>query len=167
MPNVPDGSTGAAAGGVGYDASEEMTVPDIQHAIQIEGPPESVYPLIARADGFAQWWAEDITESRDAVELGFFKRATVYRLRLKADRAPAHANWVCETGDEWNGTHIVFDLEGRGSRTLLRFAHRGWRSETEYFTSCNTTWGELMFRLKAAAEGKPRGPLFRAAELAY
>jgi hypothetical protein len=37
----------------------------------------------------------------------------------------------------------------------------------DYFTSCNTTSGELIFRLKAAAEGKPRGPLFLAADLAY
>jgi hypothetical protein len=29
----------------------------------------------------------------------------------------------------------------------------GWRSESEYFTSCITTWGELMFHLKSAAEG--------------
>jgi hypothetical protein len=38
---------------------------------------------------------------------------------------------------------------------------------TEYFTSCNTTWGDLMFRLKSAAEGKSRGPLFLAGDLAY
>jgi hypothetical protein len=50
---------------------------------------------------------------------------------------------------------------------VLDFFHAQWRSETPYFTSCNTTWGELMFRLKAAAEGKPRGPLFRRSALAY
>jgi hypothetical protein len=44
---------------------------------------------------------------------------------------------------------------------------RHWQAETDYFTSCNTAWGELMFRLKAAAEGKPRGLLFLAADLAY
>ena len=84
------------------------------------------------------------------------------------DRPPIDANWVCETGDEWNGTHIAFRLEGRASsRTLVRFTHGGWRSETDYFTSCNTTWGELMYRLKSAAEGKSRGPLFLAGDLAY
>lgn len=45
-------------------------------------------------------------------------------------------------------------------QSLLRFSHAGWQAETEYFVSCNTTWGELMFRLKAAAEGKNPGPLF-------
>jgi len=48
----------------------------------------------------------------------------------------------------------------------VRFTHAGWESETDYFVSCTTTWGELMFRLKAAAEGKPRSPLFLPASLA-
>ena len=41
------------------------------------------------------------------------------------------------------------------------FSHEGW-AETEYFTNCNTAWGELMYRLKAVAEGKSIGPLFLA-----
>ena len=142
-------------------------MPDIQHAIQISSTPEGVYPLVATARGFAQWWAADVTESGGAVELGFFHRATVYRLKLDVGEPPVRADWMCESGQEWAGTHIVFRLENRPSGTLVRFTHSGWRSETDYFTSCNTTWGELMFRLKASAEGKPRGPLFLASELAY
>ena len=65
------------------------------------------------------------------------------------------------------GTHIIFRVEARGAGSLLRFTHAGWRAETEYFTSCNTTWGGLMFRLKAASEGKPSGPLFLANDMAY
>lgn len=140
---------------------------DIQHAIQIAAKPETIYPLIATAKGFAQWWAADVTETGGAVELGFFNRATVYRLRLESDRPPVEAEWICETGAEWSGTHVKFRLEGRASGTLVRFTHGGWQSETDYFTSCNTTWGELMFRLKSAAEGKPRGPLFLASDMAY
>ena len=142
-------------------------MPDIQHCIQIASKPETVYPLIATAEGFGQWWAADITESGGAVELGFFNRATVYRLRLTVDKPPVQADWICETGDEWNGTHIIFRLETRPTGTLLRFTHGGWRSETDYFTACNTTWGELMFRLRSTAEGKPRGPLFLGGDLAY
>ena len=135
---------------------------DIEHAIQIASAPETLYPLVATAKGFGQWWAADITEQAGKVELGFFNRATVYGLRLKVDDAPVEAEWICETGKEWSGTHIKFRLEGRGSGTLVRFTHSGWEAKTEYFVSCNTTWGELMFRLKAAAEGKSRGPLFLA-----
>jgi uncharacterized protein YndB with AHSA1/START domain len=142
-------------------------MPEIRHAIQIAATPEAIYPLIATARGFSQWWAADVTEQDGAVELGFFKRATVYRLRLAAEETPARAEWACETGDEWNGTRITFRLEARGATTLLNFSHAGWRSETDYFTACNTTWGELMYRLKATAEGKGRGPLFLAGDMAY
>ncbi len=54
-------------------------MPDIQHSIQIAAKPEAICPLVATAKGFSQWWAADVTESGGAVELSFFKRATVYR----------------------------------------------------------------------------------------
>jgi len=142
-------------------------MPDIQHAIQMAAKPEAVYPLVATAHGLGQWWAADITDSSDTLDLGFFNRATVYRLKLEIDKPPVHVDWACQSGDEWGGTHIIFRVEARGAGSLLRFTHAGWRAETEYFTSCNTTWGGLMFRLKAAAEGKPSGPLFLANDMAY
>jgi hypothetical protein len=142
-------------------------MPDIQHAIQIDAGREVIYPLVATAVGFRQWWASDVTESPQAVELGFFNRASIYRLRLTADEPPVRAKWECDTGDEWGGTYIEFRLQGRPAGTLLRFTHGNWRSTSDYFVACNTTWGELMFRLKAAAEGVSRGPLFQTASLAY
>jgi uncharacterized protein YndB with AHSA1/START domain len=142
-------------------------MPDIQHAIQIAAKPEAIYPLVSTAKGFTRWWAQDVTEAPGAVELGFFKRNTVYRLKLTAGHPPFLAHWICETGKEWIDTRITFRLEARGAGTFVRFTHGGWQAETDYFTSCNTTWGELMFRLKAAAEGNPRGPLFLTDDLAY
>jgi hypothetical protein len=133
---------------------------DIQHSIQISATPEQIYPLVANAEGFGLWWATDITEPKGVVELGFFNRATVYRLRPQPGQLPAEAEWVCESGDEWSGTRIRFQMQAGKAGTLLRFTHADWREESDYFVSCNTTWGELMFRLKAAAEGKSPGPLF-------
>ncbi len=133
---------------------------EIRHAIQIDATPAAVYPLVAAAEGFRQWWAADVAASGGAVDLSFFKKATVYRLRLREDKAPESADWICESGQEWNGTQIAFQIEETKSGTQLRFTHGGWRAESDYFRSCNTTWGELMFRLKAVAEGKSPGPLF-------
>ena len=135
-------------------------MPDIRHAIQIAAAPDKIYPLVATAEGFRQWWAADVTERDGVAELGFFNRNTVYRLKLEIDRPPEQAEWLCESGQEWAETRIRFRLESKGAGTLLRFTHAGWGAETDYFTSCNTTWGELMFRIKAAAEGKKPGPLF-------
>jgi hypothetical protein len=139
---------------------------DIRHSIQVAAAAETIHPLVSTAKGFTRWWAADVSESAGAVELGFFKRQTVYRLTLQTKDPPRRAEWLCETGDQWSGTKLVFDLASSGSGTLVRFAHAGWPAETDYFVSCNTTWGELMFRLKAAAEGNASLPLFLPESLA-
>ena len=141
-------------------------MPDIRHAIQISASADAIRKLVSTPRGLAEWWAADVREKDGAVELGFFNRQTVYRLKLERNDA-ARVNWACDSGKEWAGTHIGFQLEPKSSDTLVRFTHAGWASETDYFTSCNTTWGELMFRLKGAAEGKAVGPLFLANSLAY
>ena len=140
---------------------------DIKHSIPITATPEQIYPLIATGDGFKQWWAEDVTQTSGAVELGFFNRTTIYRVRRTVDSTPTHAEWMCETGEEWKDTRLIFLLEPAKSGALLRFTHGGWAKNSDYFTACNTTWGELMYRLKAAAEGKAPGPLFRLRDMAY
>ena len=142
-------------------------MPDIQHSVQIAARPEIVYPLVATAKGFSLWWATDITERDGAVELGFFNRSTIYRLRLRVDQSPSEVQWLCDTGDEWNGTQLLFRSEANKSGTLLRFTHAGWRSQSDYFVACNTTWGALMYRLKGVAQGNYPGPLFLAADMAY
>ena len=140
---------------------------DILHSIPVSATAEVVYALVSTASGFAKWWAEDVVEAGGGVELGFFNRATTYRLRREIDQPPKRAEWACETGAEWIGSRLVFQIEPSGRETLVRFSHAGWASQTDYFTSCNTTWGELMYRLKAAAEGTSRGPLFLRASLSY
>ena len=142
----------------------------IRHSISIDASPGSIFPLVSSGHGFSQWWAADISEDvpRSIVSLGFFDRATVYNLKPVRIVAPTEAEWACQSGEEWNGTVLLFDLlPQKQDRTLLRFSHMDWRSETDYFVACTTTWGELMFRLKATAEGKTPGPLFSATGMAY
>jgi len=141
---------------------------DIRHAISITASPEEIYELVSSARGFARWWAADVTEKAGGiVELGFFQRATVYVLQPVRLAPPSEALWICQSGKEWQGTRIEFWLQALGANTMVHFSHAGWAADTEYFISCNTTWGELMFRLKAVAEGKGLGPLFMKDSLAY
>ena len=144
-------------------------MPDIRHAILIDAPLERVHALVSTGPGFAQWWAADVTEnsSAGAVELGFFKRSTIYRLEPVTLSAPTEATWLCQTGKEWTGTTISFKLSRIEDRTLVRFEHAHWQAETDYFISCNTTWGGLMFRLKTVAEGNAANPLFSFNGMAY
>lgn len=145
-------------------------MPDIRHAIMIAAPADRIHALVSTPGGLSQWWGEDVTEdkAKHAVELGFFNRATVYRLAPVKMAPPQTAEWRCESGKEWEGTRLVFETISKdGGGTMVRFSHAGWKAETDYFTSCNTTWGELMFRLKAAAEGKAPGPLFTRSAMAF
>jgi uncharacterized protein YndB with AHSA1/START domain len=137
-------------------------MPDIKHSIVIESLPERVYPLVASGTGFSRWWAADVTEqeSGSIAELGFFNRATIFRLKRTRAAASIETEWLCQTGGEWQNTKLMFRLQPSDRQTVLRFSHTDWQHETDYFVSCNTTWGELMYRLKAAAEGKSSRPLF-------
>jgi hypothetical protein len=144
-------------------------MPNIRHSIAIGALPELIYSLIASGHGFGQWWASDVTEdpATGKVEIGFFNRATVYCLQPVRSAQPGSVEWLCQSGQEWNGTRLLSELTHGHGRSLLRFTHSDWQAETEYFISCNTVWGELMFRLKAAAEGKRPGPLFSGTGMAY
>ena len=134
---------------------------DIRDLVQIEVPQAHAYPFVSSGAGFAKWWAEDMTPQADGtVDLGFFNRGTVYSLQLIRSAVPSGMEWMCLSGKEWKGARLLFQLSESKDQTLLRFTHADWEAETDYFLSCNATWGALMFRLKAAAEGKPVRPLF-------
>jgi len=104
---------------------------------------------------------------RGFVDIGFFKRATVYRLQMARGIEAREVEWSCLTGKEWSDTRLLFAMTHDKGKTLLRFTHADWKAQTDYFVNCTTTWGELMYRLKATAEGKSPGPLFSTAGLAY
>jgi hypothetical protein len=144
-------------------------MPDIKNMIQIDAAPEVAPPFVATSNGFTRWWAFDVTEDKKTgdVELGFFNRATVYGLHADRITAPREAHRLCQSGKEGSGTRLLFDLTEQKGQTLLHFTHADWHAETDYLVMCATTWGELMYRLKAAAEGKKPEPLFSKNGIAY
>jgi uncharacterized protein YndB with AHSA1/START domain len=135
---------------------------DIRHTISIDSPRERVFPLIASGSGFARWWAADVIEdySTRIVEVAFFNPVIVYRLKPIPGSTTWTTEWMCQTGQEWTGTRLLFELTEANGRTQLRFTHADWKAETDHFVSCTKVWRELMLRLKAAAEGEGLGPLF-------
>jgi hypothetical protein len=134
---------------------------ELMHSIEITASPKAIFPLVSLPEGLQQWWAEDFTPVDGGAELGFFERKTIYRLRSLTLIAPASAAWLCETGNEWEGTRLIFSLMPKGVKTELGPWHEGWRDITAYYVvSCDRTWGALLWRLKAAAEGKKPGLMF-------
>jgi uncharacterized protein YndB with AHSA1/START domain len=139
-------------------------VPDILQSISISATAERVFQLVSTAAGFRQWWSSDVVggDSPEAsVDVGFFGRTTVYRLEPVQRESPRMMQWRCQSGKEWEGTLLTFRImDSASGGTRVRFTHAGWADAGEYFIDCNTSWGGLMFRLRAVAEGHGEGPLF-------
>ncbi len=140
-------------------------MPHILHQIKISAPPERVFDAIATADGLRSWWTTDaIAEPIEGsiAEFGFNDRATVFRMRVDELVPGRRVTWSClGDNDEWKGTRQEFHLSPEdGGGVDLRFAHLNWRSLAGAYSLCNTTWGELKYRLKAYAETDTPDPLF-------
>jgi uncharacterized protein YndB with AHSA1/START domain len=112
--------------------------------------------------GLRGWWTADSkTEDKAGgkAEFGFDKRGTVFRMNIEKLEPGKRLVWSCH-GDpaEWTGTTLTWELTPQGEGTILRFTHGDWKSANDYFAMCNSTWGELMYRLKDYVEGKNPGP---------
>jgi hypothetical protein len=115
-------------------------------------------------DARSTTWAADMHETGGIIELGFFQGTTIY-LETLAQPACDPQRIVMPKRAEWSGSRLIFQFEALANGTMLRFRHADWRSEADHFVSGATTWGELMLRLKSAAQGKPRDPWFLADSL--
>ncbi len=136
-------------------------MPDIRLLVTIAGTPRDVFPFVAGATGLTSWWTDDVKVRSDgAVEAGTGGRMQVYLLRPETMVMPARAAWAVESGQEWGGTTLVFDLSPDESGTRLLLTHAGWKKETDVFLECTAMWGALLFRLKDAVESGADHPLF-------
>jgi len=135
---------------------------NISYSIAIDAPRDRVFPLIASGSGLSRWWAANASEdfSTGVVELAFPEPTAVYRLTPILKSNSWAAEWLCQTGQEWAGTRLLFELKETGGKTQLGFTHADWKTETHDFVSCSKVWEELMLRLKLVAEDGTLGPLF-------
>ncbi len=140
---------------------------EILHRITIEAPAERILEAISTADGFRAWWTDDcaaIPRVGTVNLFRFYSGAVEFPFRVD-ELSTNRVSWTCLAGPkapaEWVGTRVTFDLApNEQGGTVVRFGHRGWRSVEGEYAACNTVWGDLMHRLKALAEGRPRGPYF-------
>lgn len=135
---------------------------DLYHEMIVNASPERVYDAITTQDGLRGWWTADSTAEPKVgtvAQFGFTKRKLVFRMRIDELVKPKRVVWSC-LGDweEWVGTRLTWEITPEEGGTKLRFIHAGWRSTDGVLASCNSTWGELMTRLKGHVEGKPPYP---------
>lgn len=135
---------------------------EMKHQISIKTTPAKVYAALATQTGLRSWWTAD-ANSEDHVggwaEFGFDRRGMVFRMMVEELEPGKRVVWSCR-GDhpEWASTKLTWSISTENGSTVLRFTHRGWKSVTDFYAMCNSTWGELMYRLKDYLEGKNPGP---------
>ena len=135
---------------------------ELRHQIFIQAKPEAVYAALATQTGLRGWWTADATSEEKAgseAVFGFDRRATIFRMHIERLERAKSVMWSCH-GDqpEWNGTTLTWELAPNNGGTTVRFVHHGWREATELYAICNSSWGELMHRLKNYSEGRNPGP---------
>ena len=137
-------------------------MPDIHHQVHIEAPQERVFSALTHDDGLAGWWTDDTMVARNEVRLGFEGGKVIFRMRTTRVNPPELLEWEC-LGDqrEWTGTKLSFVLRPtRDGGTTLKFAHIGWREETDYMADCKEAWPKVLERLKRYAESGKPDPFF-------
>ena len=133
---------------------------DLHFNVPVRAAPEKVFAAFATQAGMQGWWTHDTVMTPQVggrAEFGFDKRGMVFRMIIDEVASNRGLRMHC-SGDhpEWAGTTLEWTIVPSDDGCLLRFDHRGWRDSTDFCASCNTMWGNLMFRLKAFVEsGKP------------
>jgi uncharacterized protein YndB with AHSA1/START domain len=138
---------------------------EITHQITIEAPPQQVYAALATEAGLRAWWTADTTADTKVggkAEFGFDKHSMVFRMTIERLEPSRQVIWDCH-GDnpEWVGTTLTWTIAPEEGGSRLRFTQSGWKNMTDMVATCNSTWGELMYRLKGYVEGKNPGPHWR------
>ena len=141
---------------------------DSLHEIIIHAPPQTVYEAWTTHQRNTSWWTKEckVQTNPGETNIFFFDREQVrFYFRIDEQEPGKKIRWTGIAGEkmpeEWVGTTIEVDLSDTGEgKTRMRFGHKNWQSTEGAFAMCNSTWGELMYRLRDYCEGKGRGPLF-------
>jgi uncharacterized protein YndB with AHSA1/START domain len=136
---------------------------DLNHIVPINAPPDKVYAAVATQAGMRSWWTSDTQMDARVgghAEFGFNNRQVIFRMTIERLEPGRSVVMNCHGDpDDWNGTTLRWDISANDSGgSTLKFVHSGWRAMTDFCASCNTMWGNLMFRLKDSLEGGSRGP---------
>jgi len=137
-------------------------MPDLKHQVPIDASPAKVYAAVATQNGMRNWWTADTNmdeKTGGKAEFGFDRRSMVFRMEIKKLDSGKQVVMQC-LGDhpEWAGTVLTWTIGKEDGKTVLHLNHSGWKEVSDFCASCNSMWGNLMFRLKGFVEGKNPGP---------
>jgi uncharacterized protein YndB with AHSA1/START domain len=127
---------------------------DIKHKLVIKAAPEVVYNAITTQQGLESWWAKKTIAKPEIGFVNVFTFGTIRNeMEIKELTQNKRVEWnITVSIDEWVRTTILFELEEKEGKTILRFTHAGWRVATDLYAECTYDWGRFMTSLKSYCE---------------
>ena len=144
-----------------------MTKQNFTTSFLVDQTPEQVFAAVNNVRG---WWSEEIDGSSDKLGAEFkyhykdlhrsIQRITEFVPNQKVvwHVLKSHINFV-EDKSEWEGTHVVFEINRKDDKTELRFTHVGLVPAFECYGKCSGAWGfyinDSLHALITTGEGQP------------
>jgi uncharacterized protein YndB with AHSA1/START domain len=129
---------------------------DILHELTIATTPEQVYKAVTEQNGLASWWTKRTTaqpKEGTTAEFGFYGGQFTMKFQVTKLEPAKKVNWtVLQSGPDWAGTHITWDLTPDDKGTKVLFGHRDWTKTDGSFASVNYNWGYFLTSLKSYLE---------------
>lgn len=128
---------------------------DILHDFFVAASSREVYSAISTGPGLDQWWTK-----RSSGEPVKGKEYTLwfgpeYDWRARVVQVIPERAFELEmtqADDDWIGTRIRFELEGRVEGTQVRFAHTGWAEASGHFRVSSFCWAMYLRIMKRFVE---------------
>ena len=131
-------------------------MPDILHDFPISAPVSRVFEAVSTPGGLDRWWTLTSTGEprQDQVfRLGF---GPEFDWRARVSRCEADRCFeleITEAGPDWVGTRVSFDLQpAENGGTQVRFAHRGWPTESDHYRTSSFCWAMYLRLLGRSLE---------------
>jgi uncharacterized protein YndB with AHSA1/START domain len=130
-------------------------MPDILHRIAIRSSTENVFRALSDQDGLAGWWTRNVKALPQvgAIAEFRFENRGFQDMKVMELSPGKRVRWQCVNGaPEWIGTELSFDLKKENGKTVVLFAHRGWKEPIEFMHYCSTKWAVYMLSLRSLCE---------------
>jgi uncharacterized protein YndB with AHSA1/START domain len=130
---------------------------DILHQISIKGTPQQVFAALTEQPGLAGWWTREVEARPEVGSIAKFRFGEWGGPEMEIlALVPAQlVHWRCRAnswGEEWVNTELIFEIEPKDEKTILRFSHRRWMKECDFLRHCSMKWATFLLSLKYLIE---------------
>lgn len=130
-------------------------MPDVLHDFVIDASPRQVYDMVSTAAGLDRWWTKRAGGKPVKGEEYVLWFGPEYDWRARVVQAVPDEVFeleVTRADDDWMGTKVRFDLQGKENGTKVRFSHAGWAEASERFRISSYCWAMYLRLMKRSLE---------------